>query len=249
MKTPKLTCALFCLLLAIGFGSHARAQVTHLTLQSQPGDFIGGGQNYDITYTPANSTSFFYRVVRTLPTGEPAELDFVLGGNPTLPFSTVTFGTDQLGIPMQPGFYADAQRADFAAPGHPGLDVTFDSWGSNTLTGNFTVTDFAYSPALGIESFAASFEQHSDGATPALSGTFTFQAVPEPSTVSLLALCSVGVVGLRLRRNFTRTCKSAAGRLTPGRSPPACRGRRGPGPGRPRQSSKPPARPARPGSP
>ncbi len=204
MKTPKPSCALLCLLFAIGFSGHAHGQVAHLTMQSQPGDFIGQGQNYDITYTPANSHYFFADVRRTLPTGQPAEIDFVLGFGANTPFALLFFGTDQLGIPMQPGVYTDAQRADFASPGHPGLEVAFDGRGSNTLTGNFTVTDFTYLPTSGIQSFAASFEQHSEGAAPALFGTFTFQAVPEPSTVTLLAVCSLGVAGRWLRRRLPR---------------------------------------------
>jgi hypothetical protein len=116
------------------------------------------------------------------------------------PFALLFFGTDQLGIPMQPGFYSDAQRADFAGPGHPGLDVSFDHRGCNMVTGNFTVNDFAYSPTLGIQSFSATFEQHCEGGQPALFGTFTFQAVPEPGTLSLIALASLGAIGLMAYR-------------------------------------------------
>ena len=45
-----------------------------------------------------------------------------------------------------------------------------------------------------IQSFAASFEQHCEGQIPALFGTFTYNAVPEPSTLSLFAC--VAVVGI-----------------------------------------------------
>ena len=193
---------LLCILFAIG-GGYAQAQMAHLILDSQPGDYIGQGMSYDITYTPQNSYYFSPQVRRTLPSGEPAELLFVLGLGPSAPFALLFFGTDQLGIPMQPGFYPDAERADFASPGHPGLDVSFDHRGCNTLTGNFTVTEFTYSSSLGIQSFSASFEQHCEGAAPALFGTFTFQAVPEPSAVGLFIL-ALGARGLLLRRKPTR---------------------------------------------
>ena len=40
---------------------------------------------------------------------------------------------------LTPGFYANATRWPFQATGVPGLSVTGNSRGSNTLTGNFTV--------------------------------------------------------------------------------------------------------------
>ena len=58
----------------------------------------------------------------------------------------------------------------------------------------------SYSSTLGIQSFSASFEQHCEGAEPALFGTFTFQAIPEPSTLSLLVLLSLGAIGVLARR-------------------------------------------------
>lgn len=186
------------------FCSAARADFAELTLQSQPGDFIGQGGTYDIVY-PSNEISAQIR--RSLPSG-PAELLFVLGhSSPDNTFALLFFGTDQLGIPIQPGVYGlpgnTAQRADFAQPGHPGLDVSFQGRGSNTLTGNFTITDVSFfhdsNNQLQVGSFMASFEQHSGGATPALFGTFTFRssAVPEPPVLMLAAIGGVLVIAWR----------------------------------------------------
>lgn len=172
--------------------------IAHLVLDSEPGDFIGQGLDFDITYTPNNSAFFFPQIRRTIgPTNEPAELLFVLGtvtSGPDNTFALLFFGTDMLGIPIQPGFFPDAERADFASPGHPGLDVSFQNRGCNTLTGNFTVDDVVFSNAAAvatgspIESFSASFEQHCEGFAPALLGTFSYSAfgVPEPGTLMLL---------------------------------------------------------------
>lgn len=187
----------------------ARADFAHLTLQSQSGDFIGQGGTFDIVY-PSNE--ILAQIRRTLPAG-PAELLFALGHVTPSPntFALAFFGTDMLGIPIQPGVYGlpgnTAQRADFAQPGHAGLDISFQNRGCNTLTGNFTVTDVSFfqdgNGNLQIGSFDASFEQHCEGATPALFGTLTFQssAVPEPTAWAMLG---VGGTMLMAGRWFRR---------------------------------------------
>jgi len=198
--------------LLLGVAVAASAQSAHLTLQSQPGAFIGQGGNYDITYTPANTTSglfstFFANVRHTGTDGLPDVVDFSFAQHSAQDnYATLAFTTEQLGAPLQPGTYTDAQRPGDAAPGHPGLDVSFRHRASNTLTGSFTITDFSFTPdssataGYRIDRFDASFEQHSDGNTPALFGTFSYNAapVPEASTVAsfglLLALSAGGVI-------------------------------------------------------
>ncbi len=201
MKSVILSLALFLMI------SVASAQIAHFSFESDPGDFIGQGLTGDIYYTPANSYFFSAQIGRSIGS-DPAELLFVLGGsNPAQPFSLLFFGTDALGIPMQEGTYLNAQRADFAAPGHPGLDVSYASRGSNTLTGSFVVTDFEYDSS-GVEHFLASFEQHSEGAAPALRGTFEYSSttllssVPEPSAYAISA--SVLLLGVTAYKRLKR---------------------------------------------
>ena len=208
-------------ILAVGFALNAlwmaqeayATPIAHLVLESEPGDFIGQGLDFDITYTPNNSTFFSPQIRRTIGSpSEPAELLFVLGvvtGGFDNTFALLFFGTDGLGIPIQPGFFPDAQRADFASPGHPGLDVSFQNRGCNMVTGNFTIHDVAFSNAAAvatgssIERFSSSFEQHCEGSAPALLGTFSYRAfgVPEPGTfvllLSLLPLLPLWARGLR----------------------------------------------------
>lgn len=182
-------------LAVLGFAWPAGAEMAELTLQSQLGDPIGQGGNFDIVYTPQNST-FFFAQVRQTTLGLPSELLFVMGGATSgsdNPFSTLFFGTNQLGIPLQPGFYPNAQRADFASPGHPGLDVSFQNRGCNTLTGSFTIDNVTFSDPSTVDTFDSSFTQFCDGSAAALTGTFAYTAtgtltpVPEPGTWSLMA--------------------------------------------------------------
>ena len=95
-----------------------------------------------------------------------------------------------------------AQRYLFEAAGHPGLDVSGDGRGSNTLTGSFQVLDVEFNNGT-LTSFAANFIQHSEGATPALYGEIRYNStipIPEPSGIALATLGVVGLIGCGRRR-------------------------------------------------
>jgi PEP-CTERM motif len=192
--------------------------IAHLTLQSQPGSFIGAGENWDVTYTPQNSQSFFVEINQTLPNGQPDYISFIMGtvtsNLNTNTYADLEFSTVQLGTPLQPGTYNNAERAAFATPGHPGLDVGFQNRGSNVLTGSFTINELSFfrdqSNNLQIGSFSVSFAQSSDHNTSNITGTFTFQAaVPEPSSLVMLSLGTIALAGgyswSRIKRSALRS--------------------------------------------
>jgi hypothetical protein len=54
----------------------ARADVAHLVLDSQAGDFVGGGKHSDVTYTPANTNNFFFDQILGFVGGKPNFLRF-----------------------------------------------------------------------------------------------------------------------------------------------------------------------------
>ena len=76
--------------------------------------------------------------------------------------------------------YTGATRFPFNSSSQPGMDVSGNGRGSNTLTGNFTVLQAEYSNAGTLTRFSVQFEQHSEGKTPALRGTLRFNFQPSP---------------------------------------------------------------------
>jgi hypothetical protein len=213
------------LLAGIAWTSRAvSGEVANLVLNSQPGSFIGQGQDWNIAYTPQNSEFFSAQITQTLPSGQPDFISFTMGtvtSGSDNTFATLDFSTVQLGTPLQPGTYDNAERAAFADPGHPGLDVTFQNRGSNVLTGSFTINELSFftdpSNTLQIESFSVSYQQSSDNNSSNISGTFTFNAnavVPEPGSLVLLSLgttaLAAGGAWSRFRRSAPRSRQNRA---------------------------------------
>ena len=195
------TCGLCAALVVLLAGTTVRATpIATVTLESQPGDPLGGGQNFDFTF---QSTDEFFsaQVRRSLPDGLPAEVEFLFG-NLTAEVNTMMFlifGTQALGIPIGPGTYTNAQRADFALPGHPGIDIAFQQRECGTNTGSFVITNATFLPDGTISSFAASFEEQclgiggNPGPAPPLDGTLSYNAnlpveIPEPAGYSLMGI-------------------------------------------------------------
>jgi hypothetical protein len=201
------------ILLGMGQAERAYADSTfaHLILNSKPGSFIGEGKNWDITYTPANTGGFFNAQILTFAdvSGQPAFLRFSflqLGSTPDN-YSTLDFATNQLGIPIGPGTYTNAQRASFATAGHPGLDVTIQHEGANTLTGSFTITSLSFfkdtSGTEKIGHFAVTFSEDADNHTSQFTGSFEYNdagasSTPEPSSLVLLGASTL--LGFAWRR-------------------------------------------------
>ncbi len=70
----------------------------------------------------------------------------------------VEFSSRQLGLPLTTQVYDGAERAAFASPGHPGIDIGGDGRGCNTIAGRFQIHELAWMGAS-LASFTASFEQ------------------------------------------------------------------------------------------
>lgn len=163
----KYKCLGLFLLLFLSFTAALQAQVTSLSLTGQPGDYILGGQSKFLT--PADGTFSVHGTTD--------------GGVVTVTFFSATefwsldFAAPS-GQPLTLGSYTGAARYPFQLPSQPGLSVSGDGRGCNTLTGSFDVLEISYGADGNIASFDATLEQHCEGATPALLGEMRFNAHP-----------------------------------------------------------------------
>jgi uncharacterized delta-60 repeat protein len=144
----------------------AASGTTSLYFNSQPGDFIGQGQTH--TWTPTTGT---FGVSRNYDNG----VSFSYQDHTPSVWWYLDFAAPNHAT-ITPGVYANATRFPFQGPTEPGLAVYGEGRGSNTLTGNFTVTQAVYDSAGNVQAFDATFEQHSEGAPPALFGEIKYNA-------------------------------------------------------------------------
>lgn len=139
---------------------------TLIYLNSQPGDWVGQGQQF--MFTPADGT---ITVQGTYNSGIQASF--------TSPGFTHWFYLN-FGPPVAQKFvkgaYVGAQRFAFHSPTTPGLDVYGDGRGCNTIAGQFLVEELVFNNDGSVARLSLDFEQHCDGAPPALFGSVRFNS-------------------------------------------------------------------------
>ena len=136
---------------------------TRVFMESEPGDFVGDGATW--SYTPADAV--------ILASGTRSHVTFrVDGANGDWWFADFAAAPGDI---LTPGTYKNATRWPFNGSG-PGLDVSGEGRGCNTLTGEFTVTHATFGPDGRVRTFGASFVQHCEGEAPALRGVYEFRA-------------------------------------------------------------------------
>ena len=144
-----------------------------LTMTSDAGDYIGQGLQY--SYSTTNNDVFTSSSATNF-----VEID-VTGSNGD--FWTLDFAAPA-GQSLTAGTYTSATRYPFQGSG-AGLSVYGNGRGCNTLTGNFTVSNISFGPSGYLQSFDASFEQHCEGAFPALRGQVDIVNPPAPQPLQI----------------------------------------------------------------
>ncbi|XZG69743.1 hypothetical protein ACTSKR_13940 [Chitinibacteraceae bacterium HSL-7] len=130
---------------------------------SEQGDYIGGGKSLQVQELEgrfALSTNFGNGASISVNNGDYWSMDFAAANKERL----------------HVGKYQNATRFPFqAADGH-GLSISGAGRGCNQLTGEFEVLDVNYNANGQIDRFAATFEQHCEGKTPALRGSVAYNS-------------------------------------------------------------------------
>ena len=131
-----------------------------VTLRSDAGDYIGGGQTY--RYTEKNATLSLETTGNHLTVNvTPATMSY--GG------WDGEFQEPAALRRLEPGIYGGVARYGFHDPKMGGMEWMGDGRGSNTISGWFAVDKVTYDgDALSL--LVLRFEQHSDGVAPALRG-------------------------------------------------------------------------------
>jgi hypothetical protein len=151
------------------FAGTASAQVTSLTINSDPGDYVGNGQFS--FFTPADG-SFFAQSFTTSSNPTSVEIYFHTNNYEHTWDVQFTAPTNQL---LGPGNYPGAVMFNTTGPS---LMVAGDSRQCNQITGSFTVLEASYSADGTVNSFDATFTQQCFGATAGLRGEVRYNAHP-----------------------------------------------------------------------
>jgi hypothetical protein len=142
---------------------------TFLYYCSQPGDYIGGGQERIFT---------------------PVDGDFIPSGTSSGGVVTINFngGPDwwsadfiaPRGAALQSGTYKGAQRYPFQSPTKPGFDFSGSGRGCNRLSAQFTIRQIVYGTDGKIELFDATFTQRCEETMPPLYGWIRYSRADAP---------------------------------------------------------------------
>ena len=148
-------------ILLIGlFTAGARAATTtSVVMLSDPGDWVGAGAHR--VFTPANGA--------VTVSGMPGYLTVAVSGGSSGDAFTLDFAAP-LGQALKAGVYEHAQRAPFRETGRPGIDISGDGRGCNTISGRFEVRDLATDASGAVTRLWIVYEQHCEQGVAALFG-------------------------------------------------------------------------------
>jgi Ca2+-binding RTX toxin-like protein len=143
------------------------AEATSVVMLSDSGDYIGGG--VPRWYHPGNA--------QISVGGTTGEISISVSGGNLGDYFSLDFAAPP-GKALAPGTYVGAQRAPFREAGRPGIDISGDGRGCNTIEGLFEVKAFEVSGST-LQKLWIVYEQHCEGGESALFGEVRVN-VPAP---------------------------------------------------------------------
>lgn len=152
------------LCLGCGGGAVSIQRETFFSYTSDPGDPIGAGASGRLTPT---TPGFWHVSVHPDRSAMDIQILTSLDGS-TPPWLISVSAPDKR--PLEVGTYALAERFPFQSTGHPGISVIGPRGSSSTISGSFVVRELVVGADGTVERLDMTFEQHSDGAVPALRG-------------------------------------------------------------------------------
>ncbi|WP_410596283.1 hypothetical protein [Amycolatopsis sp. lyj-23] len=147
-----------------------------LSFSGDPGDWISGGGSY------AYSTDTKDRLTVNA-TEDHNHVAVSVSG-----FNSDWWTLDLVapsGTGLTAGTYDGATRYPFQGADAPGLDLSGNGRGCNTLTGTFTVQNAVFGPHGYVQTFDATFEQHCEGGTTAARGAVHIANPPAPPELGI----------------------------------------------------------------
>lgn len=147
-----------------------------LAFSGDEGDWISGGQSY--AYSTASQDQLSISA-DTAGNGVHLSVDGANGDWWSLDLTAPS------GRTLAPGTYTGATRYPFNEPTEPGLDLSGNGRGCNTLTGEFTITDVELGPQGYVEKLDASFVQHCEGGSTAARGEVHIANPAPPAQLDL----------------------------------------------------------------
>lgn len=148
------------------YASFAAPRANAVRMVSDAGDYIGQGKTYNLEGHLAAKVNYGDK-------GRGVDLSYNDGAS----WWSLEFAGPN-NTPLTAGLYANAQRFPFQSPTNPGESISGVGRGCNTLTGKFVVnpSGVAYGLYDQVTRVSIGFEQHCEGAIPALIGSVEYTA-------------------------------------------------------------------------
>ena len=190
------------------------ANTASVYLNSDPGSWVGGGIGAQTVTWTHGIDGLFYGGPNYGDFNQGVEISYDGGSNWTFQFAAPSY--DPLtntndGQLLQTEMYEGAQRFPFNSPTKPGMNISGNGRGDNTLSGWFNVLEIGYDDTGNLSTFAVDFKQFDeDSTTVGLYGSLRFNSsipinpIPEPSTVTLMFLGLAGIIAAMRKGRATK---------------------------------------------